>query len=175
MEEAWLRGPIDGIDPRLMPVAHALVQVREDVERRARRRAGPGVAAAGWGASIAFHLRHIGGALDRLFTYARGETLSDAQRAALRIEQAPGDPAPSLAAVARDVGLLIDRAFDQLRATSREELVVPRRVGRAGLPSTVLGLLFHAAEHSTRHAGQAMTTAAFLQALRRQASNQRTT
>ncbi len=163
MEEAWLRGPIDGIDPLLMPVAHALVQVREDVERLARDVA-PDQAwqRPGGAASIGFHLRHIGGALDRLFTYARGETLSDAQRAALRIEQAPGDPAPSLAAVARDVGLLIDRAFDQLRATSREELVVPRRVGRAGLPSTVLGLLFHAAEHSTRHAGQAMTTARIL-------------
>ena len=35
-------------------------------------------------------------------------------------------------------------------------------VGRAGLPTTVLGLLFHAAEHSTRHAGQAITTALLL-------------
>ena len=163
MEEAWLRGPIDGIDPLLMPVAHALVQVREDVDRLARE-VPPDHAweRPGGAASIGFHLRHIGGALDRLFTYARGETLSDAQRATLRIEEAPGDPAASLVAVARDVGLLIDRALDQLRATPRDELVVPRRVGRAGLPSTVAGLLFHAAEHSTRHAGQAMTTARIL-------------
>ena len=27
-----------------------------------------------------------------------------------------------------------------------------------GLPATVLGLLFHAAEHTTRHVGQAVTT-----------------
>jgi hypothetical protein len=42
-------------------------------------------------------------------------------------------------------------------------LLEPRRVGRAGLPATVIGLLFHGAEHSTRHAGQAITTARILQ------------
>jgi uncharacterized damage-inducible protein DinB len=35
-------------------------------------------------------------------------------------------------------------------------------VGRGRLPSTVLGLLVHAAEHSTRHMGQAITTARIL-------------
>jgi uncharacterized damage-inducible protein DinB len=113
-------------------------------------------------------LRHIGGALDRLFTYARGETLSDAQRAALKIEEAAGEAPPSLVAVADDVGRVIDRALQQLRATSPSELATPRRVGRAGLPSTVIGLLFHAAEHSTRHAGQAITTARILAATARQ-------
>ena len=47
----------------------------------------------------------------------------------------------------------------QLRATPRESLLDDRKVGRAGLPTTVLGLLFHAAEHTTRHVGQAITTA----------------
>ncbi|HEY6361018.1 MAG TPA: DinB family protein [Vicinamibacterales bacterium] len=165
MDEAWLRGPMAGIDPLLMPVAHALVQVREDVTRLARE-VPPHDAwqRPGGAASIGFHLRHIGGALDRLFTYARGETLSDEQRAALRMEGTPGEPPASLVAVADDVALLIDRALDQLRATSSGELTVPRRVGRAGLPSTVIGLLFHAAEHSTRHAGQAITTARILAA-----------
>ena len=37
-----------------------------------------------------------------------------------------------------------------------------QKVGRAGLPTTTLGLLFHAAEHSTRHAGQAISTAKIL-------------
>jgi len=163
MEEAWLRGPIDGIDPLLMPVAHALVQVREDVERLARD-VPPDHAwqRPGGAASIGFHLRHLGGALDRLFTYARGEALSDTQRAAARSEEAPGDPPASLLAVASDVDAQIERAFAQLRATSPDALSVERRVGRAGLPSTVLGLLFHAAEHATRHAGQAITTARVL-------------
>jgi hypothetical protein len=31
--EVWLRGPVPGIAPLLMPVAHALLQAREDLER----------------------------------------------------------------------------------------------------------------------------------------------
>src|SRR5207244_7879592 len=71
--EAWLRGPIPGIDPLLMPAAHALVQASEDVARAAS-----GLALAelwakpGGAASIGFHLKHICGSLDRLLTYARG-------------------------------------------------------------------------------------------------------
>ena len=161
--EAWLRGAVDGIDPMLVPVAHALMQAREDVhglvatvpEHDAWTR--PGGAA-----SVGFHVRHLGQALDRLFTYARGEGLSDAQRTALRQEGAPGDPPAALADLARGVDAMVDRAFDQLRATRRNDLLEPRKIGRAELPSTVLGLLFHAAEHSTRHAGQAITTAKIL-------------
>src|ERR1041385_573160 len=83
--EAWMRGPIEGVDPLLMPVAHSLVQVREDLERIL-----PLVPLQhvwlrpGGAASIGFHVRHLGGALDRLFTYARGEQLSEAQRMALK-------------------------------------------------------------------------------------------
>ena len=104
-------------------------------------------------------MRHAGGALDRLLTYARGDALSDAQRAALKAEGEPGDPPAPLAAVVADVGRIIDAAMDQLRATPRDSLLDERKVGRAGLPATVLGLLFHAAEHTTRHVGQAITTA----------------
>jgi len=58
-----------------------------------------------------------------------------------------------------DVNRIIDVAMEQLRVTPRESLLEDRKVGRAGLPATVLGLLFHAAEHTTRHLGQAITTA----------------
>ena len=158
--EAWQRGPVPGFEPLLMPVVHALIQAREDLERlitivppdHVWRR--PGGAA-----SIGFHVRHAGGALDRLFTYARGESLSDAQRAALKGEGEPGDPPAPLAAVVADVERIIDAAMDQLRATPRDSFLDGRKVGRAGLPATVLGLLFHAAEHTTRHVGQAITTA----------------
>ncbi|MGH7497555.1 MAG: hypothetical protein ACREL3_01755 [Gemmatimonadales bacterium] len=37
--------------------------------------------------------------------------------------------------------------------------MAPREVGRKRLPSTTLGLVFHAAEHSSRHAGQIVTLA----------------
>jgi uncharacterized damage-inducible protein DinB len=52
----------------------------------------------------------------------------------------------------------VERALAQLRATDEHTLTSPRFVGRAKLPSTVLGLLFHAAEHTQRHAGQVVTT-----------------
>ena len=91
--EAWLRGPVDGIDPMLVPVAHALIQAREDIEGLVSRVPAAGVwERPGGAASIGFHVRHLGGALDRLLTYARGEALSEAQRAALKAENVPGDP-----------------------------------------------------------------------------------
>ncbi len=161
--EAWQRGPVPGFDPLLMPVAHALVQVREDLDRLAAGVPPEHVwRRPGGAASIGFHVRHLGGALDRLLTYARGEALSEMQRAALAVEASAGDPPAALEAVVADVHRLIDAAFDQLRATSRDALLDERRVGRAQLPSTVLGLLVHAAEHSTRHVGQAITTARIL-------------
>ena len=158
--EVWQRGPVPGFDPLLMPVVHALLQVREDLERLAGEVPSEHVwLRPGGAASIGYHVRHTGGALDRLFTYARGEALSDEQRAALREEGAPGDPPAPLPAVVRSVDTLIDKALRQLAATPRESLLEERRLGRAGLPTTVLGLLFHAAEHCTRHVGQAITTA----------------
>ena len=86
--EAWLRGPVDGIDPMLMPVAHALIQAREDVEGLVSRVPAAAVwERPGGAASVGFHVRHLGGALDRLLTYARGEALSDTQRAALKADR----------------------------------------------------------------------------------------
>ena len=158
--EAWQRGPVPGFEPLLMPVVHALIQAREDLERLITTVPADHVwSRPGGAASIGFHVRHAGGALDRLFTYARGELLSDAQRSALKTEGEPGEPPVTVAALVADVGRVIDTALEQLRATSRDSLLDDRKVGRAGLPATVLGLLFHAAEHTTRHVGQAMTTA----------------
>ena len=157
--EAWLRGPIEGVDPYLMPAAHALVQCREDVAAAAGALPLEHLwARPGGAASIAFHLRHIAGSLDRLLTYARGETLSDAQRAAAKAEQQEARDRDAAALLA-EVGAAVDRALGQLRTTPRDTLLEPRAVGRAGAPSTVLGLLVHAAEHAQRHAGQVITTA----------------
>jgi hypothetical protein len=161
--EAWQRGPVEGFDPLLMPVVHSLIQVREELERLAASVPDDLVwQRPGGAASIGFHVRHAGGALDRLLTYARGEALTEGQRLAARAEGEPGHPAATLGEVVESVTSLIERALEQLRATPREMLLEPRKVGRAGLPSNVLGLLFHAAEHSTRHAGQALTTAKIL-------------
>lgn len=161
--EPWLRGPEEGFEPLLMPAVHALVQAREDVEGlvvtvpAAHVWQRPGNAA-----SIGFHVRHIAGALDRLLTYARGEGLSDAQKVAAHAEGEPGDPPQALADAAAGTNAMIDRALEQLRQITRNDLLTERKVGRAGLPATTLGLVFHAAEHSTRHAGQAISTAKIL-------------
>jgi len=157
MPEAWLRGPVEGVDPWLMPVAHALAQAREDVARVAAGLTPEELAVRpGGAASAAFHLRHLAGSLDRLFTYARGEALSAQQREALAAESA--DAVADAGALLAEVDAAIGRALDQLRRTRADDLLTPREVGRARLPSTVLGLLFHAAEHTTRHVGQLITT-----------------
>jgi len=148
-----------------MPVAHALVQVQEDLQALAARVPPNQVWLRPGGAgSIAFHVRHIAGSVDRLLTYARGESLTAAQRMALAEEGAEDEPRPSLPDMVAATVEAIDRALAQVRNTLPDRLLEPRQVGRAGLPSTTLGLLFHAAEHATRHAGQAITTAKILAA-----------
>ena len=157
--EPWLRGPVAGVPAPLQPVAHALLQAREDVRRVvAPLDAGALLASPGGGApSAAFHVRHAAGSLDRLFTYARGEPLSAEQRAALVAEQAP-EPAGGEELVAL-FEAQVEGALAQLRGTDAGSLGEPRGVGRSRLPSTVLGLLFHAAEHTQRHVGSILTTA----------------
>ena len=161
--EVWLRGPLRGYHSMLMPVAHSLLQVREDLERLERSVTPSQLwARPGGAASIGFHVRHTGGALDRLLTYARGEALSPPQLLFLAGEDKPGDPPIPLSTLVIGVNAVIDRSLAQLRDTDPERLLDAREVGRGRLPSTVLGLLVHAAEHSTRHMGQAITTARIL-------------
>ena len=156
--EPWLRGPIPGIPSLLMPVAHALLMAREDVEHAIIALDTDALwTRPGGAASAGFHALHLAGSLDRLFTYARGQQLSDAQRAALDAEKSP--PPMSADELIRHVHATIDRALDQLRATDEATLLEPREVGRMRLLSNVLGLLFHAAEHTQRHVGQVITTA----------------
>jgi uncharacterized damage-inducible protein DinB len=164
--EAWMRGPVDGIPPLLMPVAHALIGAREDV---AAAIAGLSVdqlwASPGGAPSAGFHAMHLAGSLDRLFTYARGEALASEQFAALAREEAPGDPPPSARELIHLVEAAVDEALAQLRATDTGTLLEFRGVGRKQLPSNVLGLLFHAAEHTQRHVGQLVTTAKVVRGL----------
>jgi uncharacterized damage-inducible protein DinB len=158
--EAWLRGPLDGVPPLLMPVAHALVQASEDLERVASSLSGDELwTTPGGAASVGFHLRHVAGSLDRLFTYARGEVLSPSQRAALVAEKPSTEVRPDARELLDALRRAMDAALDQLRRTSEASLTESRGVGRGQTPSTVIGLLFHAAEHAQRHTGQAIATA----------------
>jgi len=163
--EVWLRGPLPDISPLLMPAAHCLLQCREEVEAAASPLTREQLWARPAGvASVGFHLRHIVGSLDRLLTYAHGAQLDRAQVAALRQEGEPGDPPAEAAALAAGAQAAIDSAVAVLRTTPDADLLVPRSVGRAALPSNVLGLLFHCAEHTHRHTGQIVTTAKIVRA-----------
>jgi hypothetical protein len=51
------------------------------------------------------------------------------------------------------------RAMERVRAVDPATFAEARGVGRQGLPTTVVGLLIHCAEHTQRHAGQMVTTA----------------
>ena len=160
LPEVWLRGPLPGISPLLMPAAHCLLQCREEIEAAASGLTPDQLwARPGGAASAGFHLRHIVGSLDRLLTYARGGQLDREQMMALRAEGDAGTPPDTAAALVRAAQAAIDAAVDTLRATLDTDLMQPRSVGRAALPSNVLGLLFHAAEHTHRHTGQLVTTA----------------
>ena len=96
------------------------------------------------------------------FASIRGQALSGEQRASLASEQEPGAGADELVAIVRAA---VGKALAQLRATPRDELLTPRDVGHKQLPSNVIGLLFHAAEHTQRHTGQAVSTARIVRAL----------
>src|ERR1043165_7279165 len=85
--EWWQRGPVDGVPDTLQPVAHILLQVRESVGEIVEPLTEPEWNARPAGvASAAFHVRHIAGVGDRLFTYARGNSLPSERFAAIKSE-----------------------------------------------------------------------------------------
>jgi hypothetical protein len=157
LTEPWLRGPIPGVHPLAAPVLYAFQQAREDLalhtDGLARDRmwaAPPGSAPAG------FHIRHIAGSVDRLFTYLQGSELSRAQLAALAKEKEPGASREELL---DDLERALAEAEAVVRALDPAKLAEPRAVGRKRLPSTVIGLLTHVAEHTQRHIGLAIAAA----------------
>lgn len=156
--EWWQRGPIAGVPAALQPVAHILLQVQESVHELV-----DGLTEEQWNArpanvaSAAFHVRHIAGVVDRLFTYARGESLDDAQFAALELEREPVTAA-DIPVVLRALDARVAAAVDELRAIDPATLGDFRGVGRKRLPSTAIGCLVHGAEHSMRHVGQLSVT-----------------
>lgn len=157
--EVWLRGPVAGVPGLLQPVAHGLLQCREELEALVPTLTSRTLSARPAGAaSIGFHVRHAAGSLDRLLTYARGESLSPEQLAALAAEEASELAPDASAALLAAFTAAVDRAVRQLQQTDATTLLEARGVGRAQLPSTVIGLLVHAAEHTQRHVGQARTT-----------------
>lgn len=161
-QEVWLRGPLPEIPSLLQPVAHALLQAREEVtelmkgfDKEKLWTKPAGMASAG------FHLQHLTGVLDRLFTYARGEVLSENQLQTLEFE---GEGAENILveALIQNFSQQVSNALGQLKNTEESTLSEIRGVGRAQIPSTVIGLYVHTAEHTMRHVGQLLVTVAML-------------
>jgi uncharacterized damage-inducible protein DinB len=158
--EVWLRGPLAGIPALVQPVAHALLQAQEEIHEMMKGFADDllwqrpaGVASPG------FHLKHIAGVLDRLFTYAAGKPLTPQQLEYLKAEATENTTVPSLLS---NLDAQIASSLEALKSIKENTLMEPRGVGRQQLPSTVLGLLFHAAEHTMRHTGQLLVTVKIL-------------
>jgi uncharacterized damage-inducible protein DinB len=158
LPEPWIRGPIAGIDPLLAPVLYTFQQAREDLQRWTEGLSAGQLWAAPHGfGSVGFHLRHIAGSTGRLMSYLQRKPLNAGQLAALQAEHEP-------AGADRDELLaLVDAAFKDaetiVRALDPDTLREPRGVGRQQLPTTVIGLLVHIAEHTQRHVGQAINAA----------------
>jgi len=155
--EVWLRGPLSEYIDELQPVAHSLLQVREEIGRVVSLPSAHVWARPGGAASIGFHLKHLAGSLDRLLTYAGGKQLNAAQHDDLASEARESDE--SAETLVHRAQAAVDRALAHVRTTPLCTLDEAREVGRGRLPSTVLGLLFHAAEHAQRHSAQIVTTA----------------
>jgi uncharacterized damage-inducible protein DinB len=160
--EVWLRGPIPGISPYLQPAAHALLQAKEEINALMASFPDSLLCEKPAGmASAAFHLQHIPGVLDRLLTYAKGVQLSEEQFVYLKKEGVPGDETTQ--ELLQVFNQKLDAFVEELKTLDEKMLTESREVGRAKLPSTVLGLLFHAAEHTMRHNGQLLVTVNILQ------------
>ena len=152
-----MSGPIPGVDTFVAPLLYSFQMARQDLAAWTEGLSGNQIWATPHGfGSVGFHMRHIAGSVDRLMTYVEGNQLSEAQMAALRAEKEPGASREELLAA-------IDTAFAKAEAIARAldpaHLTDPRGVGRKQLPTTVIGLLVHIAEHTQRHVGQAISAA----------------
>jgi uncharacterized damage-inducible protein DinB len=153
---------VEGILIILQPAAHALLQSNKELYdyladfpeeflwQKLENRA-----------SVGFHLQHMTGVLDRMVTYAKGASLTDVQFEYLKNEGVPNDNL-TLKNLMADFTKQMEIMLGYFKDLSEDTLREPRFVGRKKLPSTVLGLLFHAAEHSQRHVGQLLVTASIL-------------
>ncbi len=161
--EVWQRGPLKEIPGLLQPIAHALLQAEEEIDEMMnnflddllwQRPANV--------ASPAFHLQHLSGVLERVFTYARNEPLTDFQLKQLHDEDVAPQQNVSVQSLLERFKRQIKTAIIQLQNTDENTLKEYRGVGRKQLPSTVIGLLVHAAEHTMRHVGQLSVTVKIL-------------
>lgn len=158
-KEVWMRGPIEGVPSLLQPVAHALLQVKEDAFLYTESLPETSLWERPYKlANIAFHLQHISGVIDRMFTYADQKSLDEEQFAYLA-QEGKTNPDLSLKKLLAVLEVQIDKAITYLKTIDTNHLTETRYLGRQRIPTTLIGLLFHSAEHAQRHLGQLLVTA----------------
>ena len=158
LPEPWMRGPIEGVDPLLAPVLYSFQMAREDLEKCTAGLSAALLWATPHGlTSVGFHVLHIAGSTNRLVTYLQGRELTAAQVEAMKAEKSPGEPSRDQLLAALEDAFRDAEAV--IRATDPAILAEARTVGRKRLPTTVIGLLTHMAEHTQRHVGQAIAAA----------------
>jgi uncharacterized damage-inducible protein DinB len=163
MAEPWLRGTLMDFDSVRRQVLHSLELAAEDVNRWCAGLTDLQMHMTPENcASVAFHLRHISGSLDRLLTYGEGRQLSALQLEKLGEEN---QPLGNVADVLDDFRSGLREAAERVRFFLPQTYEEQRFVGRERVPSTVGALLIHCAEHTQRHVGQAITTARIVAAL----------
>jgi uncharacterized damage-inducible protein DinB len=155
--EPWLRGTLGEVPAVPRAVLHALELAEEDLRKWCGTLTEEQLnARPGGGASVAFHLRHIAGSIDRLLSYAERHGLSTEQLSFLKAES---DGTAATAEVFRLLDQTFALAATRIRALATQNLEQARTVGQRQLPTTLGGLLVHVADHTQRHVGQAITTA----------------
>jgi uncharacterized damage-inducible protein DinB len=157
--EPWLRGPIPGIHPLAMPVFFSYRQVREDLRRHTAGLSDEQVWRPVAGHSLGFHLKHMAGSVDRLTSYVVGRQLEVGQLSFLKQESQPPGTLDELLQL---VEQSLTRSEEELRHIDAASLYAARTVGRRALPTSVIGLIVHLAEHTQRHLGQAIVIAKIL-------------
>lgn len=158
--EVWQRGPVEGVPSLLQPAAHAILQAREEVIALMKDfpENSLWIKPAGM-ASAGFHLQHLSGVLDRLYTYARNEKLNPQQMQQLHDEAISPNENLNVRNLIERFNKQVDTAIVQLKSTDPSTLTEFRGIGSKQIPTTLIGLLFHAAEHTMRHLGQLIVTA----------------
>lgn len=156
--EVWQRGPIEGIPGLLQPIAHAILQAQEEITEAVTGMPAELLWQQPLGmASVAFHVQHITGILDRLFTYADGQMLSQEQFEELKLEGIKYQTTTAQQLLDA-LHTRVQQTLERLGNTKEKILKDERGIGRKQIPTTVGGLLFHAAEHTMRHTGQLLVT-----------------
>ncbi len=150
--EPWLRGPLAGVHPLLAPTLHAYMQAQEDLAHWTEGLSDEQIWSRPHGlAPVGFQLRHIAGSVERLTAYLRGEQLTTQQVETARTEMEPG---PNRVELLEMVARSLQESEQVIRALDPATLTHARAVGRKQLPTTVVGLVVHLAEHTQRHVGE---------------------